>query len=227
MRVTHRLAVSVAAVAAGASMITASPAVANAPTTAAPSTAAISTSPSTGVAALSGEELQAAIRAAVAQKWRYEAAVRAAVAAKWRYDAAVRAAVAAKWRAAAAAAYTAPAASGLGQAALNNARSRLGAPYVWGGQGPWGFDCSGLIAWAYRSAGYNMPGGSYNQWNHGRFISQGQLAPGDLVFYGPGGSQHVAIYAGNGQVVQASNYNTGVHTAGLYYIGTPSGYKRI
>ncbi len=167
-----------------------------------------------------------AIRQAVAAKWRYEAAVREAVAAKWRYEAAVRAAVAAKWRQQAAAAAAANT-SNVARAAMNNALSRVGAPYIWGGQGPWGFDCSGLVAWAFRTAGYNMPGGSYNQWNYGRFISYSQLLPGDLVFYGPGGSQHVAIYIGNGQVVQASNYNTGVHIASVWYIGSPSGYKRI
>ncbi len=162
----------------------------------------------------------------MAQKWRaqaaYDAAIRAAVAQKWRYEAAIRAAVAQKWRAQAAAS-----ASSLGRAAMNNALSKVGAPYVWGGQGPWGFDCSGLVAWAFRNAGYNMPGGSYNQWYHGRFISYGELQPGDLVFYGPGGSQHVAIYIGNGNVVQASNYNTGVHVASIWYIGSPSGYKRV
>jgi cell wall-associated NlpC family hydrolase len=137
--------------------------------------------------------------------------------------AAVRAAVAAKWRAAAAASQG----SGIARAAMNNALSRVGAPYVWGGQGPWGFDCSGLVAWAYRTAGYNMPGGSYNQIGHGYYVSYGSLAPGDLVFYGPGGSQHVAIYIGNGNVVQASNYNTGVHIASIWYIGSPTAYKRI
>lgn len=116
-------------------------------------------------------------------------------------------------------------ASGTGVRAMNAALTRVGAPYVWGGQGPWGFDCSGLTAWAYRQAGYNLPGGSYNQYHHGYFVSY--PAPGDLVLYGPGGAQHAAIYIGNGQVVQASNYNTGVHIASLYYIGTPSAYKRI
>jgi cell wall-associated NlpC family hydrolase len=159
----------------------------------------------------------------VAAKWRYEAAIRAAVVAKWRYEAAVRAAVAAKWRAAAAAA----AMSSVSYRAMQNALSRVGAPYVWGGQGPWGFDCSGLVAWAFRSAGYYLPGGSYNQIGYGSYVGYNNLQPGDLVFYGPGGSQHVAIYIGNGNVVQASNYNTGVHIASIWYIGSPSAYKRI
>lgn len=115
--------------------------------------------------------------------------------------------------------------SSIGVRAMNVAMSKVGAPYVWGGQGPWGFDCSGLTAFAFRSAGYNLPGGSYNQIGHGYYVSS--PAPGDLVFYGPGGSQHVAIFIGNGQVVQASNYNTGVHTASMYYIGQPTAFKRI
>lgn len=115
--------------------------------------------------------------------------------------------------------------SSVGVRAMNNAMTRVGAPYVWGGQGPWGFDCSGLVAWAYRQAGYNMPGGSYNQWHQGRFVSY--PSPGDVVLYGPGGSQHAAIYIGNGRVVQASNPSTGVHTASMYYVGSPTGYKRI
>ena len=115
--------------------------------------------------------------------------------------------------------------SSLGVAAMNIALTRRGAPYVWGGQGPWGFDCSGLVAYAFRQAGYNMPAGSYNQYNHGRFVST--PAPGDLVLYGYRGSQHVAIYIGNGQVVQASNYRTGVHVASVYYIGNPVAYKRV
>lgn len=167
-----------------------------------------------------------AVRAAVAAKMRYEAAVRAAVIAKWRQDAywaAVRAAVAAKMRAAAAATYG----SGVGYRAMQLALSKVGAPYVWGGQGPWGFDCSGLVAWAFRSAGYYLPGGSFNQIGYGSYVSYNSLQPGDLVFYGPGGSQHVAIYIGNGNVVQASNYNTGVHIASIWYIGSPTAYKRI
>lgn len=174
----------------------------------------------------------AAVREAVAAKWRaqwaaYQEAVRAAVAAKWAaaYQEAVRQAVAAKWRAQAAAA--AGQGSPLAQAAVANAMSRVGAAYVWGGQGPWGFDCSGLMAWAYRNAGYWLPGGSYNQIGYGWYVDYNSLRPGDLIFYGPGGSQHVAMYIGNGNVVQASNYNTGVHVASIWYIGSPTAYKRM
>ena len=115
--------------------------------------------------------------------------------------------------------------SSLGVRAMNIALGRRGAPYVWGGQGPWGFDCSGLVSYAFKQAGYNLPSGSSNQYNYGYFVSS--PAPGDLVFYGYRGSQHVAIYIGNGQVVQASNYNTGVHVASVWYIGSPVAYKRI
>ena len=114
-----------------------------------------------------------------------------------------------------------------GGGAVGAAMSMIGQPYVAGGQGPGGFDCSGLVKWAFAQAGVSLPGGSYNQIGYGTAVSADALAPGDLVFYGPGGSQHVAIYIGNGQVVQASNYDTGVHTASLYYIGEPTGFRRI
>jgi peptidoglycan DL-endopeptidase CwlO len=116
--------------------------------------------------------------------------------------------------------------SSAAETAISSAYSQLGAPFVWGGSSPgYGFDCSGLVRWAYGTAGVYLPGGSYNQINYGYGVSY--PSRGDLVFYGPGGSQHVAIYIGNGQVIQASNPSTGVHTASMYYIGQPVAFRRL
>ena len=101
----------------------------------------------------------------------------------------------------------APAAGGSsssrGLAALAFARAQLGKPYVWGGTGPGGYDCSGLTGAAWRSAGVSLPRTSQQQFGSGRAVSINELAPGDLVFYYSGIS-HVAIYAGGGQIVHAS-----------------------
>ncbi len=186
---------------------------------------------------------QAAAEAAAAQAAAEAAALAEAEAAAAAEEQRIMSeAVVAQWQAEAAAAapvYSAPAApaaatstasasgSWSGSGAVGAAMAMLGQPYVSGGQAPGGFDCSGLVKWAYGQAGVSLPGGSYNQIGYGTAVSLDSLAPGDLVFYGPGGSQHVAIYIGGGQVVQASNYDTGVHTASIYYIGEPSAFRRI
>ncbi|MFI0433810.1 MAG: C40 family peptidase [Candidatus Nanopelagicales bacterium] len=117
--------------------------------------------------------------------------------------------------------------SSAGSRAVSAAQSVLGSPFVWGGSSPGGFDCSGLTRWSYGQAGVYLPGGSYNQINYGYPVGWNDLRRGDLVFYGPGGSQHVAMYYGNGQVIQASNEYTGVHIASIYYIGNPTAFRRI
>jgi cell wall-associated NlpC family hydrolase len=88
------------------------------------------------------------------------------------------------------------------QAAVDAALSQLGKPYVWGGTGPNGFDCSGLTQWAYRQAGITLPRVAADQANYGTPISKSQLQPGDLVFfYSP--ISHEGMYLGNGQMVHA------------------------
>ncbi|MDT0264930.1 NlpC/P60 family protein [Streptomyces sp. DSM 44915] len=93
-------------------------------------------------------------------------------------------------------------ASSRGQAALNAAATKLGAPYVWAASGPSSFDCSGLTSWAYSQAGVSLPRVSQAQANAGARVGMSELAPGDLVFYYPE-LTHVAIYAGNGQILHA------------------------
>ncbi|MFC4497524.1 NlpC/P60 family protein [Streptomyces ovatisporus] len=94
-------------------------------------------------------------------------------------------------------------------AALSAAKSKIGAPYVWGATGPSSFDCSGLTSWAYSQAGVSLPRISQDQAKAGTQIGRGQLAPGDLViFYGD--QHHVGFYAGNGQILHAPKPGAGV-----------------
>ncbi|MFD8610876.1 NlpC/P60 family protein [Streptomyces sp. NPDC059631] len=95
-----------------------------------------------------------------------------------------------------------PAASGRAAAALAAARSALGRPYVWGANGPSGFDCSGLMQWAYAQAGVHLPRTSQEQRYAGRQIPLSQARPGDLVVYRSDAS-HVAMYVGGGRVIHA------------------------
>ncbi|MBL1075398.1 C40 family peptidase [Nocardia sp. 2] len=95
-----------------------------------------------------------------------------------------------------------------GERAVEAAKSKLGSYYRAGGNGPDSFDCSGLVQWSYAQAGVDLPRTSYSQLNSGTPVGLDELQPGDLVsFYGGG---HSAIYAGDGKVIHASTYGTGV-----------------
>ncbi|MEU5538315.1 NlpC/P60 family protein [Streptomyces sp. NPDC020362] len=87
-------------------------------------------------------------------------------------------------------------------AAVAAALSALGRPYVWGANGPSGFDCSGLMQWSYGRAGVHLPRTSQEQRYAGRQVPLSQARPGDLVVYRSDAS-HVGMYVGNGQVVHA------------------------
>ncbi|MDO5075958.1 C40 family peptidase [Corynebacterium sp.] len=90
-----------------------------------------------------------------------------------------------------------------GQAIVDAAASKIGAPYVWGAAGPNAFDCSGLTSWAYQQVGKQIPRTSYDQAASGHQVSYDQLQPGDIVaFYS--GASHVGIYTGHGTVIHAS-----------------------
>ncbi|WP_405661616.1 C40 family peptidase [Streptomyces sp. NBC_01166] len=93
-------------------------------------------------------------------------------------------------------------ASARGLAALMAARQALGRPYVWGANGPAGFDCSGLMQWAYAQAGVGLPRTSQAQRYAGRMVPLAQARPGDLVAY-RADAGHIGMYAGNGQVIHA------------------------
>jgi cell wall-associated NlpC family hydrolase len=91
---------------------------------------------------------------------------------------------------------------------LKAAMSRRGLPYVWGGAGPNSFDCSGLVQWSFAQAGIVMPRVAADQALSGPAVPVSQLAPGDLLFYhtdptAPDYISHVAIYLGNGWMIQA------------------------
>jgi cell wall-associated NlpC family hydrolase len=90
---------------------------------------------------------------------------------------------------------------GVGDVALDAARSKIGADYVWGASGPSNFDCSGLVQWAYKQAGIQLPRTSFEQSHVGKPVAFQDLKPGDLVIQNGGG--HVSMYAGDGKILQA------------------------
>ncbi len=99
-----------------------------------------------------------------------------------------------------------PTVSGTVVAALTFAAQQLGTPYLWGGTGSGGFDCSGLVQAAYRSAGIALPRVAQSQFDAGPAISAAAgVEPGDLVFFGTGptGVDHVGLYAGAGEMIDA------------------------
>ena len=96
-----------------------------------------------------------------------------------------------------------PEPSSIAAGAVGAALGQLGAPYVPAGASPSGFDCSGLVSWAYAQAGHpGLPHFSGALWSSGtRVASRGDLAPGDLVFFE--GLGHVGMYIGGGNFVHA------------------------
>jgi cell wall-associated NlpC family hydrolase len=104
--------------------------------------------------------------------------------------------------------------------AIAAARSQLGVPYVWGGETPGvGFDCSGLVQWAWRQAGVSLPRTSGAQFAATTPVSVADLEPGDLLFYGPDGSDHVAMYIGGGMMIEAPETGQVVHITPLRLSG--------
>jgi cell wall-associated NlpC family hydrolase len=111
--------------------------------------------------------------------------------------------------------------------ALIAARSQLGEPYLWGGTGPDAWDCSGLVQWAYRQAGVNLDRTSRQQWFNGPTIALKDLRAGDLIFWAldtsnPATIHHVAMYSGNGRMIEAPRTGLNVREIPVYldhYIG--------
>ncbi|CAJ1583241.1 NlpC/P60 family peptidoglycan endopeptidase RipB [[Mycobacterium] wendilense] len=111
--------------------------------------------------------------------------------------------------------------------------TQMGVPYSWGGGKPTGpstgidsgagtvgFDCSGFTQFAYAGVGVLIPKYSGDQYDTGRKVPVSQAKRGDLLFWGPGGSQHVAIFLGAGRMLEASGSAgkvtvSPVRTAGL------------
>ena len=145
--------------------------------------------------------------------------------------AAARAAAAKQAAAAAAAAHSTSSLAGLSQAAppptaaggagaVQAAESQIGVPYRWGAESPKGspdpgFDCSGLTAWAWGQVGVSLPHFSGGQMADSTPVPVNDLQPGDLLFYGPGGGDHVAMYVGNGEMIEAPHTGASVWITGL------------
>ncbi|MGO9385775.1 MAG: NlpC/P60 family peptidoglycan endopeptidase RipA [Mycobacterium sp.] len=109
---------------------------------------------------------------------------------------------------------------------IRRGMSEIGVPYSWGGgnaagpshgidsgAGITGFDCSGLVLYSFAGVGIKLPHYSGSQYNLGRKIPSSQMRRGDVIFYGPGGSQHVTIYLGDGQMLEAPDIGLKVRVA--------------
>jgi peptidoglycan DL-endopeptidase CwlO len=126
---------------------------------------------------------------------------------------------------------SAPSSSASGvAAALAFARDQIGEPYVWGAAGPNSWDCSGLVMRAWAQGGIDLPHYSVAQYEQSTPISFGDLRPGDLVFWGttsnPGSIHHVALYAGNGMIIQAPHTGADVEEVSMYTWTAPNFFAR-
>jgi peptidoglycan DL-endopeptidase CwlO len=119
---------------------------------------------------------------------------------------------------------------------LKAAESRLGLPYVWGGDGPKVFDCSGLVQWSLAQAGVVMPRVAADQARTGPQVPLSRLEPGDLLFYhtdptAPSYISHVAIYLGDGEMIQAPEPGLDVEIVpadfGAGFAGAVQVYPRV
>lgn len=103
------------------------------------------------------------------------------------------------------------------KSAIQFALEEQGKPYVWGAEGPDSYDCSGLTMRAYEEAGIILPRVSRNQYTAGAMLPVEQAQPGDLLFWAhdssnPDTIHHVAIYLGDGQMVEAQQPDVPIHT---------------
>ncbi|AWB81880.1 hypothetical protein C3B44_05525 [Corynebacterium yudongzhengii] len=126
------------------------------------------------------------------------------------------------------------------EAVINRALSQIGTPYAWGGgnaNGPTqgirdggigdtygdydqvGFDCSGLMVYAFNAVGLDLPSFSGYQYLRGEKVSHDELQRGDLLFWGPNGSQHVALYLGDGQMIEAPTSGGSVRVTDVRWEG--------
>ncbi|KHD35405.1 hydrolase [Clostridium acetobutylicum] len=104
-----------------------------------------------------------------------------------------------------------------GLAVVKYAETFLNTPYVWGGNKPGGFDCSGLVQYVYAHFGINLPRTTYEQVNQGNPVTGNNLQPGDLLFFEPGsnGPEHVGIYVGDGNFIEAPHTGANVRFSPL------------
>ncbi|MDD7465708.1 MAG: C40 family peptidase [Actinomycetaceae bacterium] len=109
--------------------------------------------------------------------------------------------------------YVPPADSSLGSEIVALARTGIGVPYVWAGSTPAGWDCSGFVMWVLGNLGISVPHGADPIARMFTSIPASEAQPGDLVWW-PG--RHIAIYAGNGQIIGAQDYGIGTIETSLY-----------
>jgi cell wall-associated NlpC family hydrolase len=111
--------------------------------------------------------------------------------------------------------------------AITFAHAQIGRPYLWGGDGPEagdaGFDCSGLVAAAYASAGVQLPRTAHTQYHATTRVPESELRPGDLVFYGNPDTKihHVGLYIGAGQMIDAPSAGKPIGTRSIH---EPTGF---
>ncbi|WP_344107693.1 C40 family peptidase [Nocardiopsis rhodophaea] len=112
--------------------------------------------------------------------------------------------------------------------AVAHATTQLGTPYQYGGSGPSGFDCSGLVQWAYKKAGKAISRTTYTQYREGSAVPRSRLRRGDLLFFYSGPS-HVGMYVGNGQMIHAPRTGRAVQivTMARYYDRKFVGARRV
>lgn len=108
--------------------------------------------------------------------------------------------------------------------AIATAMTYLGVPYVWGGESYGGVDCSGLTMLAWESAGVDLPHLSRAQYGYGMHVSLGDMEAGDLIFWSSDGTQsgiyHVAMYLGDGEMIEAPTFGVPVRVTGVYSWGS-------
>ena len=101
-----------------------------------------------------------------------------------------------------------------GERAVKHALGAVGTPYRWGGESPSsGFDCSGLVRWAYRRVGIDLPHNSYALYGQGRSVRESRMEAGDILFFE--GLGHVGLYLGNGRMVHSPETGRSVEVVRL------------
>lgn len=102
-------------------------------------------------------------------------------------------------------------ASGAARRVVPRGEQYVGVPYVWGGETPRGFDCSGFVQYIYRKEGVELPRTSRQMAGSGYGVDRNSMAVGDLMLFADGGPiSHVAIYAGNGRIIHSTSSGNGV-----------------
>lgn len=109
-----------------------------------------------------------------------------------------------------------PEATNVGTTALRAALTQRGKPYVWGTAGPYSYDCSGLVVWAFATEGISLPHYTGSLWNSGMHVSRADLEPGDLIFFDADIS-HVGFYIGNGLMVDAPHSGSDVRVEAVWW----------